>query len=68
MEGKMEAMDICDCTMGNIPYCSTDYKPYLMDGMIVWIHDNYFNQTKVIQCPFQKIVRVGEGYVWIELV
>jgi len=61
-------MNICDCTGGNIPYCSTDYKPYLIDGQMVRIHDNFFNQTMVIQRPFQKIVRVGEGHVWIELV
>ena len=61
-------MNLCDCTGGNIPYCSTDYKPYLIDGQMVWIHNNYFNQTSVEHRPFQKIVRVDGDYVWIELV
>ena len=57
-----------DCTGGAIPYNSSDFKPYLVDGAFVWIHDQFFNQTRVAQKPFQKIVRVDGEYIWVELV
>ena len=60
-------MDINDSTGGR-PYYDTNYKPYLLDGQIVLIHDNFFNQTRVIQKPFQRIVRIQEDHIWIELV
>ena len=60
-------MNINDCTGGR-PYYDTNYKPYLLDGAIVWIHDHFFDQTRVIQKPFQKIVKVVGDYMWTELV
>ena len=57
-----------DSTGGVIPYCNTDYKPYLVDGFIVWIHDRFFDQTRVATKPFQKVVKIHGNDVWLELV
>jgi hypothetical protein len=65
-------MNANDCTGDATPYNSSDFKPYLVDGVFVWIHDQFFNQTRVVQKPFQKIVKIMENdvctNVWIELV
>ena len=61
-------MNINDCTGGGVPYYDTGYNPYLLDGAIVWIHDRFVDQTRVVQKPFQKIVKVVGNHVWVELV
>ena len=63
----IDGRNINDST-GVFPYNSADYKPYLIDGAIVWIHNQFFDQTRTVQFPFQKIVRVVEDHAWIELV
>jgi hypothetical protein len=60
-------MNINDST-GVFPHNSADYSPYLIDGVIVWIHNHFFDQTRTIQFPFQKIKRLAGDHVWIELV
>lgn len=65
---KEEEMSINDCTGGWLPDHDIGYKPYLVDGEIVWIHDSFFDQTRVIQKPFQRIVKVVGDCMWLELV
>lgn len=65
--GLKKKMNINNST-GVFPYNSADYKPYLIDGVIVWIHNLFFDQTRTVQFPFQKIERVVGNHVWVELV
>lgn len=60
-------MNVNDSTSA-FPYDNAGYRPYLIDGAIVWMHDQLFSQTRTIQFPFQKIVRLRENHVWVELV